>query len=100
MSNRLIGIALLLCTASAPLRAQARDTLPHRPLFTWNDALLGAVFVGGTFAMFPVDKHYAEQLQQPDRQDSRFYKDAATFFNTTAQPGSVVIGATLYAYGR
>jgi len=105
MSHRILAVTLFALTAVSSAGAQTPLPAPTpppvtKPLFTWNDAILGAGFVAGTFALFPLDKHYADVLQEPGRQDNRFFKDAATFFNTTAQPGSVIIGVGLYTYGR
>jgi membrane-associated phospholipid phosphatase len=74
--------------------------LPNVPLFTWRDGVLAGVFVAGTIALRPVDKRWAEKLQNPYNQENRFLQDVATTFRTVAEPGSFVIGATLYTIGR
>lgn len=89
-----------LASAGTPAAAQIADTISPRPLFTYRDAVLAGVFVVGTFAVFPFDKHYAQQLQDSSRQDSRFYSDMATVVRTVAEPGSYLIGGGMYIVGR
>lgn len=96
--------ALSLATVSivaAPMsvRAQA-DTLSPRPLFTWRDGALAAMFVVGTVAIRPLDRHYAQKLQDPRTQGNLVLHDAAIGFRTIAVPGSLIIGTTMYAAGR
>jgi membrane-associated phospholipid phosphatase len=71
-----------------------------RPLFTWRDGVMAGVFTLGTIAIRPFDKRASDILQQPDRQRNRFLKKAAVTFRTIVAPGSVIIGATMYATGR
>ncbi len=111
--------ALLLASAvahvvAAPLLAQAttgadgrtvvpRDTAhaaAHKTLFTYRDALLAAGFVGLTFAMFPVDRSIAENLQDPNVRSNRFLEKAATGVEYITTPGSFFIGGGLYAAGK
>jgi membrane-associated phospholipid phosphatase len=109
-------IALVLALAvplAQPLGAQEptkdtptivpRDTAHaerHQTLFTYRDAALAAGFVGLTFAMFPADKHLAEQLQDEDYQNARTINAAATNFEWITSPGAFIIGGGLYTYGR
>lgn len=104
---RIVSATLAAFTLSAtPLsitRAQAsppRDTLPHIPLFTPNDAYLGAFFVVGTIALAPLDKSIAQRLQNPNTQANQFFQNVATDVRVVAVPGSVVIGTSLYVVGR
>lgn len=104
MRTRNIVVAALLGATliGAPERsvmAQA-DTLSPRPLFTYRDAILAGTFVVGTVIAFPFDKHYAIQLQDTTRQDSRFYNDVASTVRTIAEPGAWIIGGSMYAVGR
>ena len=92
--------SILLATALAQLPAQQRDTVPSTTLFTWRDAVLGAVFIGGTYALHPVDKAWAQRLQNPRNQQNRFLEKVATGFRTIADPGALIIGASLYTMGR
>ena len=72
----------------------------HQTLFTYRDAALAAGFVGLTFAMFPVDKHIAEQLQNEDLTTNRFLEHSAVGFESITTPGAYVIGGGLYLAGR
>src|SRR4051812_48941223 len=89
-----------LTLSSAPLRAQSDTTRPPRPLFTYRDGLLAAMFVGATLAIEPLDKAVAERLQQPNSQKSAMLQKAATGFRVVALPGSAIIGTSMYAAGR
>ena len=61
---------------------------------------LGAAFVVGTVALRPLDKSIAGRLQNPDNQTNRLFQNLATDVRQIASPGSVIIGASLYAIGR
>jgi membrane-associated phospholipid phosphatase len=78
----------------------AQDSTARRPLFTWNDAALAGVFVVGTVAIRPLDKSAALALQRPDRQQREFYRKSASFVRWIAQPGSTMIGLSMYGAGR
>lgn len=54
--------------AARSIAAATRDSLPRIPLFTRDDAYLGAFFLLGTAALAPFDKRIANELQQPSRQ--------------------------------
>ena len=82
------------------LRAQQQDSLPHIPLFTRNDAYLGAFFLLGTAALAPFDKRIANDLQQPSRQTNQFLQNLSKDVRVIAVPGSVIIGTSMYAVGR
>ena len=79
--------------------AQA-DTLSARPLFTGADAGLAGVFVLGAIAARPLDKYFAQRLQDPRAQESQFLRKSAQIFNATAVPGAFVIGGSMYVIGR
>lgn len=76
----------------------AQSTAPK--LFTWEDGLLGAGFVAATIAIRPVDKSAALALQRPDRQRRELYQKSANFVRWVAQPGSTIIGLSMYGVGR
>lgn len=92
-------ISVSLVATPMRLRAQA-DTLSPRPLFTWRDGAMAAVFMASTAAIRPLDKHYAQRLQDPRTQGNVVLHDAAIGFRTIAVPGSVIIGTGLYVGGR
>jgi membrane-associated phospholipid phosphatase len=91
----------LLTTLAGPLAAQAPSLAPpQRQLFTWEDAVLGAGFLTTTLAIRPLDKTTAHALQEPDRQRRSLYRRTASFVRTVAQPGSTIIGLSMFAAGR
>ena len=69
-------------------------------LFTWRDAVLAAAFAGTTIAMFPIDRATALELQDSTTQASRFLKNASRNVQYVADPGSIVIGVSMYGIGR
>ena len=71
-----------------------------KTLFTWRDAALAAGFTGLTVAMFPVDRSFAQRLQDSSNQASHFLKNASRGIERFADPGSIIIGASLYGLGR
>jgi membrane-associated phospholipid phosphatase len=72
----------------------------HKTLFTYRDAALAAAFAGLTIAMFPVDRHVANQLQSDHLQAQRFIDRSATSVEWITSPGAFFIGGGLYAIGR
>jgi membrane-associated phospholipid phosphatase len=72
----------------------------HKTLFTWRDAALAGGFAALTVAMFPVDRHIAGQLQNPNTQANRFFDKAATGVELITTPGAYLIGGGMYAIGR
>ncbi|HEY4304227.1 MAG TPA: phosphatase PAP2 family protein [Gemmatimonadaceae bacterium] len=101
VAKRCALIFTALGTLAGPALAQAPIAAsPDRHLFTWEDAALGASFVVGTFAIRPLDKTAARALQRPDRQTRSFYRRSASFVRTVAQPGSTLIGLSMYGAGR
>jgi membrane-associated phospholipid phosphatase len=86
--------------AQQPARAvpDSGRTQTQAPFFTTKDAILAGAFAGGTVLMFPLDKHFALQLQKPNQ--ARFLKDASTGVEYIASPGAYFIGGGLYLIGR
>lgn len=82
--------------------AQVADSTHARvsPFFAGRDALLAAGFAVGTVALFPLDKHLANRIQDPHTQANQFLQNIATDVRLIADPGSVIIGVGLYAVGR
>ena len=72
----------------------------YKTLFTWRDAALAGGFTALTVAMFPVDRHIAGQLQNPNTQANRFFNNSATGVELITSPGAFIIGGGLYAIGR
>jgi membrane-associated phospholipid phosphatase len=72
----------------------------HKTLFTYRDAALAVGFAGLTVAMFPVDRHVANQLQNDNLQEQRFIDRSATGVEWITSPGAFFIGGGLYAVGR
>jgi membrane-associated phospholipid phosphatase len=108
--HRGVALSLALGVSAAPIRnayAQAVDTVaqdtskkPVGRLFTIRDAYIAAGFAVATIAAFPVDKRAAQELQDPNTQANRFFRNASTGFEVIASPGAYFIGAGLYTVGR
>jgi len=96
----LCKLFLLAAALAAPLSAQVDSSASHRSLFTWRDAVLGGGFLIGTIAIRPLDKSAALALQTPNRQKNTIFRRASAFVRTVAQPGSTIIGVSMYAIGR
>lgn len=90
--------------AGAPLSALAQtETAPvpsGAPLFTYRDAVLAASIVATTILVRPADQHYAARLQDSSTQANAKLRRLAAFVRTTADPGSYIIGTTMYVAGR
>ena len=94
------GVALLLSLwVAQPLRAQA-DSVPRHRLWTWKDAAILEGFAIATVAIAPLDERIARRLQDSTVQENRLMSQGAIFVRTVADPGSVIIGVGMYAYGR
>ena len=81
-------------------QGQARPLIaPHR-LFRRSDAILAAGFVAATAALFPLDRHFAEELQSPAAQSNRTLNNTATRLEKLTSPGAYYFGGGLYLLGR
>jgi membrane-associated phospholipid phosphatase len=90
----------LSVVVSQPVVAQADTSRSFGPLFTKADGLLaGSIVLGALFAQ-RLDDHYAARLQDSSTQANKKLQGLATFVRTTATPGSVIIGTSMYAVGR
>lgn len=101
--RRLINTLCLSLTLAGPLGAQAADTTASSTppqLFTYRDAILAGAFALGTVAMFPLDKKFAQKLEDSTTQANRFFRDAATGFRWMGSPGAIIIGVSMYTVGR
>jgi membrane-associated phospholipid phosphatase len=101
-----VQAAPLAGTAAAQDSSTRRVIVPfdtqhvHKTLFTWRDAALAGGFTVLTVAMFPVDRHIAGQLQNPNTQANRFFSNSATGVELITSPGAFIIGGGMYAIGR
>lgn len=96
-----IRTAVLVLALAGTAQAQVQDTIyQHSPLLTGKDALLFAAFTLGTGLVAPIDRHFADRLQNPVAQENRFLRTSATGFRLLADPGSFLTGAGLYLIGR
>jgi membrane-associated phospholipid phosphatase len=71
-----------------------------KTLFTWRDGVLAAGFTGLTVVMFPADRSLAQRLQDSSTQANHFLKNASRNIQYFGDPGSIVIGVSMYAVGR
>lgn len=93
--------ALTIATSVSAQTTVVGDSIhAAKTLFTWRDGALAAGFTGLTLAMFPVDRSVALRLQDSTTQANRFFKNASKGIQYFADPGSVVIGVSLYGIGR
>jgi membrane-associated phospholipid phosphatase len=88
--------------ASSVAGAQPSDTthISREPLFTSSDAWIATAFVAGAVAMYPADRYFARKLQSTGNQENRFLRNTAADFRFMGTPGSLYIGAGMYAIGR
>jgi len=93
-----VSVLLSLCIGES-LLAQA-DTLRRTPLFTWQDAAVLEGFAILAVAAGPLDRKWAEILQDSTVQENRRLRTAARFVRTVAEPGAFIIGGTMYVVGR
>lgn len=101
---RVCRTALLLVLAAAQAAgAQARadsTAHDHAPLFTWRDVAIIEAFAIATVAVAPLDRRFAEKLQNQSVQENRDMRRFAVFVEEVTDPGSVIIGLGLYTGGR
>ena len=81
-------------------RAQTPDTTKGAPLFTGRDAIRAVGFAGLTVAMFPLYRSIARRLTNERSKANRFLNGASKGVEYIADPGSIVIGTSLYLFGR
>lgn len=115
--------ATLVALAAVPVAAQTSITVPPADtsvrdsalvaqqgqalpivvpprLFSRGDALLAAGFLAATVALFPLDRHFAEEMQSPAAQSNRGLGSTATRAEKIASPGAYYLGGGLYLVGR
>src|SRR5688572_21069730 len=64
-----------------------------------SDVWIAAGFLGGTLALSPFDRALAQMLQDSARQENIFLPRSASALRFLGFPGSVIIGASVYATG-
>ena len=94
------AIVVPLQVVSAQQPATQPDTAPGAPLFTGRDIVRAVGFAGLTVAMFPLDRSIARRLTDERSKANRFLNGASKGVEYIADPGSLVIGAGLYLFGR
>ena len=92
-------LPLQLIEAQSPTATRV-DTAPGAPLFTSRDLVRAVGFTGLTIAMFPLDRSIARRLTNERSKANRFLNKASTGVEYIADPGSIVIGTSLYLIGR
>jgi len=99
--------ALLLGPSTATSQRAPRDTaalrdtsIADRQLFHRSDLYVAGAFLGGTLALFPLDKHLAQQIRQDDLLNNRNLSRLAGAARFFGGPGPLIIGPSLYLIGR
>lgn len=87
-------------SAAIVQQGQARPLVAPRHLFSRSDAFLAAGFAAATVALFPLDRHFAEELQSPAAQSNRTLDHTATRLEKLTSPGAYYFGGGLYLLGR
>src|SRR5258708_35242740 len=95
MIGRAAAIAVLITA-----QVGAQDTAGAPPMFGRRDAWYAAGFVVGAVSLAPFDQRLALWFQRPSLQNKRDVNRAASFFGWTADPGAIIIGASMYGTGR
>ena len=93
----LVGVARPALAQTTTTRA---DSAKRVPLFTRDDAYLGAAIIAGTVALAPFDKRITGELREATTQNHPFVHHIATDVRLVTFPGSLIIGGSLYAIGR
>jgi membrane-associated phospholipid phosphatase len=96
----ILALAAPFSLATAQSGSSAPDTVAGAPLFTGRDVIRAVGFAGLTVAMFPLDRSIARRLTNERSKANRFLNGASTGVEVIADPGSIVIGSSLYLIGR
>ena len=96
----IIGAVAPLRTAATQEVSKAPDTVAGAPLFTGRDVIRAVGFTGLTIAMFPVDRSIARRLTNERSKANQFLNRASKGVEVIADPGSIIIGSSLYVIGR
>lgn len=81
-------------------QAAAPTDTAGAPLFTRRDAVMAAAWAGATVAMFPADRSIARRLTNERSKANRFLNGSSKGVELIADPGSLIVGAGLYTFGR
>lgn len=90
--------AVILCGASTQQLTAQADSV--RPFLRWRDAAILGAFTAAAVVVAPMDARIARELQDPGVQANRSMRRVAHTVETITEPGSLIIGAALYGYGR
>lgn len=96
-------LAMLPAAAQATTYAQqaAPDTAArHTDTFTRRDAITATIFVLGTAAIMPLDRHIAIESQRASLQNNAALSHTTTAIRVLGEPGSIVLAGATYIYGR
>jgi membrane-associated phospholipid phosphatase len=96
----LFATAFPVQSAAAQGTVPSPDTAPGGPLFNGRDVIRAVGFAGLTVAMFPLDRSIARRLTNERSKANRFLNGASNGVEYIADPGSIVIGSSLYLIGR
>ena len=96
----ILAILTPFAVVTAQSGTSAPDTVVGAPLFTGRDVVRAVGFAGLTVAMFPLDRSIARRLTNTRSKANRFLNDASKGVEVIADPGSIVIGSSLYVIGR
>lgn len=91
---------LLLLASAAALGAQTDTTRKRESFFSWRDAAMLEGFAIATVAAAPLDRSFAERLQNKTVQENELLRHTAHTVEQITDPGSMIIGLGLYTYGR
>src|SRR5437868_7262993 len=106
MSRLRWRVLVALLATSVPLRIlDAQQPQPpadtsQSALFNGRDVIRAVGFTGLTIAMFPIDRSIARRLTNERSKANRFLNGASKGVEVIADPGSIVIGSSLYLFGR
>ena len=96
----IIAAVVPLQVVDAQLVAPKPDTAQGAPLFNGRDVIRAVGFAGLTVAMFPLDRSIARRLTNERSKANRFLNGSSKGVELIADPGSIIIGSSLYLVGR
>ena len=96
----IIAAVVPVQVVDAQLVAPKPDTTHGAPLFNGRDVVRAAGFAGLTVAMFPLDRSIARRLTNERSKANRFLNGSSKGVELIADPGSIIIGSSLYLVGR